>query len=66
MFFKLNREQMKNEIDKIGTPTHGSRRANLMNTNVEYSITLPIFDNKNENVVRWKNNYKIEGKDVFR
>lgn len=66
VFFKLNKEQMKNEINRIGNPTHGSRKANLVNTNIEYSITLPISDNKNENVIRWKSNYKIEGKDVFR
>lgn len=66
VFFKLSKEQMKNEINSVGTPTHGSRKANSLNINIEYSITLPVFDNKNENVIRWKNNYKIEGKDVFR
>lgn len=56
-FFKLTKEQMANEVDLCGSATHGTSTANIENANVEYSITIPIFNLKNEKTKRWNENY---------
>lgn len=40
--FILSKEQMSNEVNKIGSFTHGTKRANSENKNNEYSITIPM------------------------
>lgn len=70
IFFILTKEQMINEVEKCGGFTHGTISANKKNINHEYSITIPIYNDNNENTKRWKNNYlsielkrKILGKE---
>lgn len=38
----LTKEQMFTEVKKIGSPTHGTKTANALNENIEYSIHLPL------------------------
>lgn len=56
LVFYLTKEQMKEEISLIGGFTHGTKEANLLNENNEYSITIKTSNN-NDNLIRWKNKY---------
>lgn len=51
-FFSLTKEQMQNEVLKLGTNAHGTKKANKENVNVEKKITLKIKDN-NYDFQRW-------------
>ena len=43
--YVLTHDEMLEEVSHIGKPTHGTKAANAINGNIEYSIHLPI-DNK--------------------
>lgn len=43
--FILSKEEMEQEVKSAGSFTHGTKRANQENKNVEYSITIPMKDN---------------------
>ena len=40
-----------------GGYTHGTVAANAVNEHSEYSITIPIYNDKNEKTKRWKEKY---------
>lgn len=40
--YLLTHEQMVDEVRKSGSATHGTAEANTLNTNIEYSITVPM------------------------
>jgi hypothetical protein len=42
--YVLQKEEMLNEVGKIGFPTHGTSTANKENGKIEYSIHLPIVN----------------------
>ena len=48
IFFILTKAQMEEEVALCGGYTHGTIEANLSNVNCEYSITIPIYNDKNE------------------
>jgi hypothetical protein len=54
--FKLTKDQMKEEVSIMGGFTHGTKEANALNENSEYSITLRIKED-NEHFKRWKEKY---------
>ena len=54
--FELTKEEMENEVELLGGYTHGTKEANKLNINKEYSITIKISDN-NPNFERWKASY---------
>lgn len=57
LFFVLTKEQMIKEVELCGGFTHGTIAANSVNQHNEYSITIPVYNNKNEKTKRWKENY---------
>ena len=57
LFFILTKEQMEHEVELCGGYTHGTIEANVSNQNKEYSITIPVYNDKNEKTKRCKNNY---------
>lgn len=54
--FELTKAEMEQEVELIGGYTHGTKTANELNINKEYSITIRIKD-KNPTFERWKENY---------
>lgn len=60
IFFVLTKEQMAEEAALCGSFTHGTVAANSENKNREYSITIPIYNDKNEKTKRWKEKYLSE------
>lgn len=55
--YTLTKQQMLNEIDLLGSAAHGTEKANDKNENIEYSITIDIYNNKNINTQRWNKEY---------
>lgn len=60
VFFVLTKEQMIEEVRLCGGCTHGTTISNMVNEHVEYSITIPIYNDKNEKTKRWKEKYLSE------
>lgn len=54
--FELTKEEMEQEVKLLGGYTHGTKGANELNVNREYSITIKIREG-NANFERWKKNY---------
>lgn len=54
--FELTKQEMEQEVKLLGGYTHGTREANRLNVNKEYSITISI-DANNANFKRWTENY---------
>ena len=57
IFFKLTKQEMEEEVELCGGYTHGTIQANAVNQHSEYSITIPIYNDKNEKTKRWKKKY---------
>lgn len=57
VFFVLTKEEMIEEVTLCGGYTHGTVAANAVNEHSEYSITIPIYNDKNEKTKRWKEKY---------
>lgn len=57
IFFVLTKEEMIEEVALCGGYTHGTVAANAMNKHNEYSITIPIYNDRNEKTKRWKEKY---------
>lgn len=57
VFFILTKDEMTKEVALCGGYTHGTITANAVNEHNEYSITIPIYNNKNEKTKRWKEKY---------
>lgn len=57
VFFVLTKEEMTEEVALCGGYTHGTVTANAVNEHSEYSITIPIYNDKNEKTKRWKEKY---------
>lgn len=55
--YRLTKDEMHYEIDKIGGFTHGTNQANKNNKNIEYSITLPVYKDDHTDVSRWNERY---------
>lgn len=60
LFFVLSKEEMIEEVALCGGFTHGTVEANKNNVNNEYSITIPVYKEKNEKTKRWKQKYLSE------
>ena len=60
IFFVLTKEEMEKEVELCGGYTHGTVQANAVNLHSEYSITIPIYNDKNEKTKRWKEKYLSE------
>jgi len=56
-FFLLSKEQAVYELDRLGGLCHLNKESALLNTNIEYRITL---DPNTGNWNRWINNYSVE------
>lgn len=56
--FSLTKEQMAQEVQLIGSATHGTNKANQQNENIEYSITIDIYNLNNKNTKRWYDKYR--------
>ena len=61
VFFVLTKEQMIEEVKLCGGCTHGTTTSNMVNEHIEYSITIPVYNDKNEKTKRWKEKYLSEG-----
>lgn len=61
LFFKLSHEEMLQEVSMCGSATHGAKQANEVNQNIEYSITIPVYDLNNAKTRRWKEKYSQGG-----
>ena len=57
LFFALTKEEMIYEVAECGSATHGTVAANKDNTNIEYSITIPVYNDSNSKTKRWKERY---------
>ena len=57
IFFILTKEEMIKEVALCGGYTHGTVTANAVNEHHEYSITIPIYNDKNKITQRWKEKY---------
>ena len=57
VFFVLTKDEMIKEVALCGGYTHGTITANAVNEHNEYSITIPIYNDKNEKTKRWKEKY---------
>lgn len=57
VFFILTKEEMIEEVTLCGGYTHGTIAANAVNEHSEYSITIPIYNDRNERTKRWKAKY---------
>ena len=57
LFFVLTKEEMAEEVALCGGYTHGTITANAVNKHNEYSITIPVYNDKNEKTIRWKEKY---------
>lgn len=57
LFFVLSKEDMLKEIELCASASHGTSSANLLNKNIEYSITIPVYNDNNRNTKRWKEKY---------
>ena len=57
LFFKLSHEEMSKEVFICGSATHGTKQANEDNQNIEYSITIPVYDLNNVKTKRWREKY---------
>ena len=57
LFFVLTKDEMIEEISLCGSYTHGTTAANIVNLNNEYSITIPVYNDRNEKTKRWKEKY---------
>lgn len=52
LFFKLSHQEMEEEVKLFGSATHGTIKANKNNSNIEYSITIPVYNLKNKKTIR--------------
>lgn len=59
--FKLTKSEMESEVAKMGSITHGTKEAVSDNKNKEYSITLDVLNENNENTQRWMSRYWFAG-----
>lgn len=57
LFFVLSKQEMTEEVALCGGYTHGTIAANMDNKNSEYSITIPVYNDKSEKTKRWKEKY---------
>ena len=57
VFFILTKDEMIKEVALCGGYTHGTVTANAVNEHNEYSITILIYNDKNEKTKRWKEKY---------
>ena len=57
VFFVLTKEDMIKEVELCGGYTHGTISVNELNKRNEYSITIPVYNDKNEKTKRWKEKY---------
>ena len=57
VFFILTKDEMIEEVTLCGGYTHGTVAANAVNEHSEYSITIPVYNDKNEKTKRWKEKY---------
>ena len=48
---------MSKEVFICGSATHGTKQANEDNQNIEYSITIPVYDLNNVKTKRWREKY---------
>lgn len=55
---------MEEEVKLSGSATHGTTKANKDNNNIEYSITIPIYNLKNKKTIRWREKY-LQGEDLW-
>lgn len=55
--FSLTKEQMAQEVKLLGGATHGTNKANQQNENIEYSITIDVYNLNNINTKRWHDKY---------
>ncbi len=55
--YVLTKEQMTEEVEKLGSASHGTKSANKQNQNIEYSIHLSI-DNE------WDKKYKVKFEEL--
>jgi len=60
LFFVLTKEEMMEEVELCGGYTHGTVEANKDNINKEYSITIPVYKDRNKKTIRWKEKYLSE------
>ena len=57
LFFVLTKDEMTEEVALCGGFTHGTVAANAVHEHSEYSITIPVYNDKNEKTKRWKEKY---------
>lgn len=55
--FQLSKNEMKQEVNLIGSQAHGTKGSVANNQNVEYAIHFK-WDKNDKNYKRWINNYK--------
>ena len=55
--FILTKEQMEEEAKLLGGATHGTAAANSENKHIEISITIDVYNAKNEANKRWHEKY---------
>lgn len=55
--FVLTKEQMEEEARLLGGATHGTAAANSKNKHIEVSITIDVYNTKNEANKRWREKY---------
>lgn len=55
--FVLTKEQMEEEAKLLGGATHGTAAANSGNKHIEISITIDVYNAKNEANKRWREKY---------
>jgi hypothetical protein len=64
LFFKLSHEEMMEEVKLFGSATHGTSKANESNNNIEYSITIPVYNLQNKKTIRWRDRY-LQGGELW-
>lgn len=59
-FYVLSKEQMWQEVQTLGSPTHGLATASALDETVEWSVTLKPYSTTSEASIRWNNDYLSE------
>ena len=55
---------MMEEVKLFGSVTHGTSKANESNNNIEYSITIPVYNLQNKKTIRWRDRY-LQGGELW-
>lgn len=63
ILLRLTKQEMQAEVDRLGSPTHGTKQSNANNVNIEYSITLKT---SSDEMKEWIKRYSYDKLDDIR